>query len=105
MDKKIIGLVGAISGFVSLSNVAQAAPLVTPSESELSGARSFGELLDPIPNALQLLRVADAGAAAAGGHSGVGGNPNVKLVNDHHHHHHHHKYHHHHHHHKYHHDY
>jgi len=96
MDKKIVGLVGAISGLVSL-NTAQAAPITPPSEREISGAKSYAELLDPIPNALSLLRVADAAAAAAARQSS-GRNPNVKLVYDHHHHHHHHNYHHHHHH-------
>ena len=65
MDKKIVGLVGAISGLVSLS-AAHAAPITPPSETEVSGAKSYAELLDPIPNALSLLRVADAAAAAGG---------------------------------------
>ena len=93
MDKKIVGLVGAISGLMSLSTAQATA--VPPTETALPSAQSFGELLDPIPNAAALLRIADA----AGRH-----NPNVKLVHDnqhhhHQHHHHHHNYHHHHHHH------
>ena len=78
MDKKIVGLVGAISGLMSLST-AQATAL-PPTETALPSAQSFGELLDPIPNAAALLRIADA----AGRHT----NPNVKLVGDNHHHHH-----------------
>src|SRR6478672_7690781 len=93
MDKKIVGLVGAISGLMSLST-AQATG-VPPTETALPSAQSFGELLDPIPNAAALLRIADA----AGRHT----NPNVKLVGDNHHHHHQHHHHHHHHHHNYHH--
>src|SRR6478672_9471382 len=94
MDKKIVGLVGAISGLMSLSTAQATA--VPPTETALPSAQSFGELLDPIPNAAALLRIADA----AGRHT----NPNVKLVHDNHHHHHqhhhhHHNYHHHHHHH------
>jgi hypothetical protein len=93
MDKKIVGLVGAISGLMSLSTAQATA--VPPAETALPSAQSFGELLDPIPNAAALLRIADA----AGRH-----NPNVKLVGDNHHHHHqHHHHHHHHHHHNYHH--
>jgi hypothetical protein len=107
MDKKIVGLVGVISGLASLG-VAQATPITT----ELPKAQSFAELLEPIPNAAALLRVADAAAAAR--ESQYRRNPNVKLVYDHHHHnyhhhhhpwwwyqqhhHHHHNYHHHHHH-------
>jgi hypothetical protein len=105
MDKKIVGLVGAISGLMSLSTAQ--ATTVPPTETALPSAQSFGELLDPIPNAGALLRIADAAAAATGRHNQTGTNPNVKLVYDHHHHHkyhhhhhhHHHKYHHHHHHH------
>src|SRR6476659_7628287 len=80
MDKKIVGLVGAISGLMSLSTAQATA--VPPTETALPSAHSFGELLDPIPNAAALLRIADA----AGRHT----NPNVKLVHDNHHHHHHH---------------
>jgi hypothetical protein len=107
MDKKIVGLVGAISGLMSLSTAQ--ATTVPLTETALSSAQSFGELLDPIPNAAALLRVADEAAAAAGRHNQTGTNPNVKLAYDHHHHHHyhhhhhHHHYHHHHHHHNYHH--
>src|ERR1700724_3251856 len=91
MDKKkIVGLVGAISGLLSLST-AQAIPAPT-SATPLPRAQSFGELLDPIPNAATLLRVADAAAAAAS-RQGSTKNPNVKLVYDHHHHHHHHHHH------------
>jgi hypothetical protein len=103
MDKKIVGLVGAISGLMSLSTAQ--ATTVPPTETALPSAQSFGELLDPIPNAAALLRIADE----AGHHNQTGTNPNVKLAYDHHHHHkyhhhhHHHNYHHHHHHHNYHH--
>jgi hypothetical protein len=72
MDKKIVGLVGAISGLMSLSTAQATA--VPPTETALPSAQSFGELLDPIPNAAALLRIADA----AGRHT----NPNVKLVHD-----------------------
>ena len=88
MDKKnVVGLVSAISGLLSFST-AQAVQVPT-SETPLPEAHSYGELLDPIPNAATLLRVADAAAAAAS-RQGSTKNPNVKLVYDHHHHHHHH---------------
>ena len=54
MDKKIVGLVGAISGLMSLSTAQATA--VPPTETALPSAQSFGELLDPIPNAAALLR-------------------------------------------------
>src|SRR6202165_2625982 len=96
MDKKnVVGLVSAISGLLSFST-AQAVQVPT-SETPLPEAQSYGELLDPIPNAAAVLRVANAAAAAADRQSGR--NPNVKFVYDHHHHHHHHDHHHHHHHH------
>jgi hypothetical protein len=56
MDKKIVGLVGAISGLMSLSTAQATA--VPPTETALPSAQSFGELLDPIPNAAALLRAA-----------------------------------------------
>lgn len=105
MDKKIVGMVGAISGLASLDS-AQAATAPGPSATELLGARSYAELLDPIPNALALLwEVETADAAREGRVSGT--DPNMRLAAHHHHHHryhhhhhHHHLYHHHHHHHR-----
>src|ERR1700719_1991441 len=95
MDKKIVGLVGAISGFASLDTT-HAATVAGPNATELLGARSYADLLDPIPNALSLLwEVEAADAARVGRESGA--DPNMKLAR--HHHHHHHSYHHHHHHH------
>ena len=99
MDKTIVGLVGVISGVASFDG-AQAAALAGPNASELGTARSYAELLDPIPNALALLRAADAAQASAGvAEPGSNGDPNVKVAQYHHHHHHHHRHHHHHHHH------
>ena len=101
MDKKnVVGLVSAISGLLSFTT-AQAVQ-VPDSESPLPKAQSYGELLDPIPNAAAVLRVANAAAAAADRQNSS--KPNVRLAYDHHHHHHHHHnywwwYHHHHHHH------
>jgi hypothetical protein len=100
MDNKIVGLVGAISGLASL-DAAQAATVAGPNATEVLGARSYAELLDPIPNALALLReveAADPAPAGSGADPSVGADPNMKVA-AHHHHHHHHRYRHHHHHH------
>src|SRR6476620_2477748 len=47
MDKKIVGLAGAISGLMSLSTAQ--ATTVPPTETVISSAQSFGELLDLFP--------------------------------------------------------
>jgi hypothetical protein len=93
MDKKIAGLVGAISSIAAMTAV-QAAP--SPNVTEVSTARSYAELLQPIPNAVALLKVAKA-AEAEQAKTETEQDANVKLAW--HHHHHHHRYHHHHHHH------
>jgi hypothetical protein len=113
MDKRIVGLAGVISGLASLDG-AQAAAIAAPNADGPPTARSYADLLDPIPNALALLRAADAAAVAGGLAQSAGTNPDVKLAYYHHHHHHwyyhhHHRYwrryyhhhHHHHHHHSY----
>jgi hypothetical protein len=100
MDKKIAGLVGAISALAPVNAVeAVQAREVT----EVLNARSYAELLQPIPNAVALLMAADAvNVARAKGEAEQ--NPNVKLAqygyDHHHHHHHHHRWYHHHHHHR-----
>jgi hypothetical protein len=92
---KVVGLVGAISGLATLDG-AQAATVESPNTAALTGARSFAELLEPIPNALAVLRAMDA-AEAARAVEEAGTDPNVTLVQYHHHHHHHRVRHHHHH--------
>ena len=95
MDKKTAGLVGAISALVTISAVEAArAQEVT----DVLNARSYAELLQPIPNAVALLMAADE-VTAARNKAEAGQNPNVQLAQDHHHHHHHHRRHHRHHHH------
>jgi hypothetical protein len=94
MDKKIVGVVGAITGLASLDGAAQAATPAAPSPD--LNARSYAELLDPIPNALAALRAADAAAREAPAVTVMNGEMQVA---EHHHHHHHRYYHHHHHHH------
>jgi hypothetical protein len=96
MDKKIVGLVGAISGLAAL-DTAQAAATAGPHGTELPGAKSYAELLEPIPNALAMLREVEATDAVAGGER-AGADARVKVAEDHHHHHrvmrHHHHHHH-----------
>ncbi|MGH6839942.1 MAG: hypothetical protein ACREDT_14315, partial [Methylocella sp.] len=96
MDKKIAGFAGAVSGLAMMTATEAArAQNVT----EVLSARSYAELLQPIPNAVALLMAADA-MNAASAKAEAGQNPNVKLVQyyHHHHHHHHHRWYHHHHH-------
>ena len=83
MDKKIVGLLGAVGALASL-NPAQAA--TTPDPSEVLKASSFADLLQPIPNAMEKLQAVDE----------TGNPPKVRtaqlFIEHHHHHHHHHGY-------------
>jgi hypothetical protein len=97
MHKNIVGLLGAAAALTAV-NSAQAATSA-PTEG-LAPAATYRDLLQPIPNALALLKTEDTpgGAAPAKGET--------RLADHHHHHHrawrrhhHHHRYHHHHHHH------
>jgi len=95
-NKKIVGVIGAIAGLAALDQAAQATPAATPTPDPMN-ARSFAELLDPIPNAVAALRAADAAATretpAVGAHDGA-----TQVAGLHHHHHRYHHHHHHHHH-------
>ncbi|MGA2044089.1 MAG: hypothetical protein ABSG83_12050 [Roseiarcus sp.] len=91
MDKKILGLIAAVSSL----GAAGAAQADTPPASSVMDARSFAELLDPIPDAASVLSAVDQEPNARP----------VQLAQWHHHHHrwwrrhrHHHHHHHHHHH-------
>jgi hypothetical protein len=100
VDKTIMGLLGGASALALISGQASAAAPVDQANG-LTPARSFAELLDPIPNAANVLRAEDERRADAA--------PNEKPLvvaqyhhhhyYHHHHHYHHHYYHHHHHHH------
>ncbi|MGI8567720.1 MAG: hypothetical protein ACR2KT_00800 [Methylocella sp.] len=88
MDKKIAGLVGAVSAFAMMTAVEAAR---AREATEVLNARSYAELLQPIPNAIALLMAADA-VEAARAKAEAGQDPNLKLAQDgydHHHHHHH----------------
>ena len=58
MERKIAGLLGAMATLGAV-NAAQAAPMPTPVPSEALQANSFAELLEPIPNATDLLSAID----------------------------------------------
>jgi hypothetical protein len=105
LDKTLISLLSGASALALLgSSPASAAPPVDEA-SVLQPARSFAELLDPIPNAEKVLRAENERSAA----DAADENPIVmaEYYHHHHHYHHHHYYHHHyyHHHHHYHHYY
>lgn len=80
MDKKLAGLLGAAAA-LSTMTAAQAAPAREPN---LPAATSYRDLLDPIPNALPLLKADDQRMAQSGA------TRTAQVVVGHHHHHHHH---------------
>lgn len=88
MDKKWMGAVGAASALALLGGAASAAVPATGPQGVMP-ARSYAELLDPVPNAAAVLKADDERLAAEQDHP-------VQLaqyVEDgfyHHHHHHHH---------------
>jgi hypothetical protein len=103
LDKTIISLLSGASALALLGgSQASAAPTVDEAN-VLQPARSFAELLDPIPNAGNVLRA----EIERGGDAAVAKEKPMVVAQYHHHHHHHyhHHYYHHHHHHHYHHHY
>ena len=99
MDKSIIGLLSGASALAMIGG-AQAEPALT--ESAVQPASSFAELLDPIPNAVELLNADNQRAASD---AATVERPIEVAQYYHHHHHYHHRYYHHHHHHHHHHYY
>jgi hypothetical protein len=81
MEKKIAGLLGAVAALSTLTT-AQAAP-ASPLPTDPLQANSYADLLQPIPNAAEVLKVVDERAPASE-------EANVQLARYHHHHHHHH---------------
>jgi hypothetical protein len=95
LDKIIMSLLGGASALALLGgSQASAAPPVDE-VNVLQPARSFAELLDPIPNAEKVLRAEDQRSSDA---AVPEEKPMVVAEYYHHHHHYHHHYHHHHHH-------
>lgn len=79
MDKRIAGLLGAAAAVAAVS-AAHATALVP---SELTPAKTYRDLLAPVPNAVAALKTDDARLAEAPAND-------LKLAQAHHHHHHHH---------------
>ncbi len=89
MNKNLAALLGAAAalstvGGAQASQVQSTEPAASPS----SGPTSYAELLDPIPNALALLKDDDARRAETG--AGEVQLAQYRRYHDHHHHHHHH---------------
>ena len=93
MDKKITGLLGAISSLAA-AHGAQAATPVAPSAKEVMAARSYADLLESIPNALALLRADDEVKAEAARQRESRDVKVAQFFYPYHHHHHHHHHHH-----------
>ena len=71
MDKLVIGLLGAFAGLATAGS-AQAATAPTPNPAEgLNNAVSYAELLEPVPNAVDLLKADDAARAMQQSKDGV----------------------------------
>jgi hypothetical protein len=99
MDKKIAGLLGAAAALTAVNGAEAASPAATAG---LEPAATYRDLLEPIPNALALLKSEDTR-----GTDTRAGRTQLAQYHHHHHHqrwwryHHHHRYYHHHHHHRY----
>ena len=63
METKTLGVLGAISSLVALPGMAVGAAV--PFQPGVPTAQSYAELLEPIPNAVERLKIADAQNAAA----------------------------------------
>ena len=63
MDKTIMGLLGGASALALLGGGQASAAVPAEEANALHPARSFAELLDPIPDAASLLRAEDERAA------------------------------------------
>jgi hypothetical protein len=86
VDKKLAGLLGAAAALTTMT-AAQAAPVQA---TEPLPAKSYRDLLDPIPNALPLLKADDARLATAPANTRTRlAQVSVQIGHHHHHHHHH----------------
>ena len=89
MDKKIAALLGAAAALTTMSGAQSA--VAAPTQN--TPPTSYRDLLEPVPDALNALKIDDARTAAAKTQGGE------QVAQYYHHHHHHHRYYHHHHHH------
>jgi hypothetical protein len=83
MDKRISGLLGAVAALTALGAVQASAATGPEPARATQAAGSYADLLEPIPNALALLRADDEARAKRASEG------RVQLADDHHHHHHH----------------
>jgi hypothetical protein len=83
MDKRIVGLLGAAAALTTIHSGAAAAP-GTSDLAHLRQPKSYAELLEPIPNAVTVLKSDDESRAVSG--------PVERVGYYHHHRHHHHGY-------------
>jgi hypothetical protein len=95
MDKYLAGLFGAMG---ALATAVPSHEVLAATLGDSMDAKSYGDLLKPIPNAAEKLKALDALEAHARTTAGPYDVARVQLVQYHHHHHHHHDHHHHHHH-------
>ena len=94
MEKKIAGVLGAVAALGALGTLGTAQAATGPNPADVLTANSYADLLEPIPNAPQILQALDSQPPAKTAEA------NVQVAQFyHHHHHHHHGYYHHHHHH------
>ena len=109
MDRKTAGLVGAVAG-LAMMGTAHATPLPAPNATDALASSGYADLLAPVPDAVALLKAADARSQPASGdlhgdmqladyRDGYGPGYPPPAYHHHHHHHHHQAYNHHHHHH------
>ena len=78
MDKKIVGILGAVATLGSFT-AADAGP--APAPTDVLRANSYADLLEPIPNAVAMLQAVDESMPAQT-------TENVQLAEFYHHHHH-----------------
>lgn len=78
MDKKIAGLLGAVSALASFNSAQAAQPADL---TEVLKVQSYGDLLNPIPNAVVALKAVDKASDQA--------DANIQVAQNRHHHHHH----------------
>jgi hypothetical protein len=87
MDKYLAGFIGAVG---ALATAVPAHEVLAATVGDAMDANSYGDLLKPIPNAVERLRALDAMEAHARMNAGPYDVARVQLVQYHHHHHHHH---------------
>ena len=90
MDKKIAGLLGAVGALAAIDAAHAAIPVNHDPAGSLK-AGSYAELLDPVPNAVDVIKSDDAARAASEQGSVELAQLVIREGRYHHHHHHHHQ--------------